>query len=111
MDVRDRQNAGAFAQPGKHGVGPGRTALTPGNHELRTGPQAEPAPRVVVRRVLVREHRDLIAWRCRDVPRRRRPMVLTNPLPGPTMAAARLCLARFARRRTENEIGGTGPPS
>jgi hypothetical protein len=39
------------------------------------------------------------------------PWVLTNPLPGPTMAAASLCLARFARRRTENETGGTGTPS
>jgi hypothetical protein len=39
------------------------------------------------------------------------PWVLTNPLPGPTMAAASLCLARFARRRRENDIGGTGTPS
>jgi hypothetical protein len=39
------------------------------------------------------------------------PWVLTNPLPGPMMAAASLCLARFARRRRENEIGGTGTPS
>src|SRR5262249_58786397 len=39
------------------------------------------------------------------------PRVLTNPLPGPTMAAASLCLARFARRRRDNEIGGTGTPS
>ena len=37
--------------------------------------------------------------------------VLTNPPPGPTLAAASLCLARFARRRRENEIGGTGTPS
>jgi len=37
--------------------------------------------------------------------------VLTNPLPGPTMAAASLCLACFARRRRENDIGGTGTPS
>src|ERR1044071_4096863 len=27
------------------------------------------------------------------------PWVLTNPPPGPTMAAASLCLGRFARRR------------
>ena len=39
------------------------------------------------------------------------PWVLTNPLPGPTMAAASLCLACFARRRRENDIGGTGTPS
>src|SRR5262245_18434100 len=36
---------------------------------------------------------------------------LANPLPGPTKAAASLCLARFARRRRENEIGGTATPS
>jgi hypothetical protein len=39
------------------------------------------------------------------------PWELTNPLPGPMMAAASLCLARFARHRRENEIGGTGTPS
>jgi hypothetical protein len=37
--------------------------------------------------------------------------VLTDPLPGPATAAASLCLARFARRRRENETGGTGAPS
>jgi hypothetical protein len=39
------------------------------------------------------------------------PCLLANPLRGPAMAAATLCLARLARRRRESDIGGTGSPS